>query len=84
MERNTLPVNVGEGNRIIVHKNQAAHPAPGQGLHCMGPNPSDSEYSHCGVLKLIHPLSAYEHLSSGKFIYHHRNNSCILFVFMIV
>ena len=45
---------------------------------------ADSEYSHCGVLKLIHPLSAYEHLSSGKFIYHHRNNSCILFVFMIV
>ena len=55
VERNTLPVNVGEGNRIIVHKNQAAHPAPGQGLRCMGPNPSDSEYSHCGVLKLSSP-----------------------------
>ena len=84
MECNTLPVNICKGDRIIVHKNQAAHAASGQGLHCMRSNSAHPEYGYCGVLKGIHSLGAYEHFSSGKFIYHNRNNSCILFVFMIV
>ena len=72
MQREDLPVEVREGDRIAVDEHEGADAASYQRLEDVAAHPAQADHGHAGARELFHILLSEKHPRSGKLIRHVR------------
>ena len=78
VERQQLPVDVGDADGVVVDEVHRAYAAAGQGLCHIATYATQAEYSYTGVIQFFHCRLPQQQFRAGKGI--HRRTPYILYI----